>query len=329
MGNLQADMDVDEGQARVLCYAKPMMRKTTWALKAAEAGFNVIYFDFEGQIQVANQLSPEARGRIFRVNCATNAKTFANCGLFMVLRAMAGERMLYDEEARVFVPATRVEADKTYVSIDLTKATYRDIVCTDSWTAMVEVMQMIAQGNVDPANVSKLEWDDIAKNRHAMDLFVANMKKLRTHFLVTGHVETYAKRKKDVAANEKPEIAIESVRIQPVSVSRPHGEVMAKGFTDVLRFTKRSETTGVMITTKGDDDTDGGSRSMPPAVYKFEELNFTNFVPKSHAEAVAQNEKFSSDAVCELTGEDFIAERAASKSSSSINVGAKPSILKR
>lgn len=330
MGNLQTDMDADEGQARVFSFAKPMMRKTTWMLKAAEEGFNVIYFDFEGQYQVANQLSPEARGRIFRIDCSPNVKSFQNCGLFMFLRAMAGETMLYDEVERKFVSASKVEEGKTYVGIDLTKATYGDIVCGDSWTSIVETFTMIAQNSIDPSSVTKIEWDDIAKARHSLDLMVANMKKLRTHFHFSGHVETYAKRKKDAAASDKPEVAVESIRVQPMSISRPHGEVMCKGFTDVLRFTKANEIAGVMITTKGNEDTEGGSRSMPPANYKFDDLNFSNFVPLAHKELAAQNTVFSSNAVKTVKGEDFLAQRAAAKGASKgITVGDKPSILKR
>lgn len=323
MAALEEALD-NSALSRILVYGAAKMRKTWWATAAAELGFNVILADVDYGLHVTRNLTPEARKRIFAMDMRCPAEDFKNCGAAALVRAMQGSAVLYDEGTRRYVPMNKAEPERKYVKIDVAKLTSRDVLIIDSWTALYTHLVCMDRNIVDATSINKLEWDDYQKMRIALDHFLSNMARLNCHVIVIAHGEEWAKRRADAPAKSKPEEAIESIRTQPMSVTRSHAATMAKHFTDVLFFSSPNPMVGVMISTKGSDDFDAGSRSLPPMVKKFDEITFAQFVPPAHVDAVSTNSQYSSLGVQEVTGAELIAARPQS---ATISVGAKPTIL--
>ena len=306
---------------RMFLYGSPGTRKTWWAGRAAEAGFNVILADIDHGHKILKQLSPEARKRIFHIDMRAPDDGYGNSGSAALAYAMNGTVTFFDEETRKFVGRTKLDPARKYVQLDFSRLTNRDILIVDSWTAKVQQLGLLNQVIVDPTKLSKFEWDDYAKMRLVLDHFLSGVKKCNGHVIVIGHTDTYAKRKKDASEKAKPEDAIEQIRTQPYSVTRAHAETMAANFSDVLHFEINSSMVGTMITTKGDADFDAKSRSMAPITASFEKLRFEQFVSQTNLDLVKDNPVYSSQAAKEVMGSDVIAAIEANKGSADIKVG--------
>lgn len=320
----------DSDNVRILIYGDAKMRKTTFALRAAELGFNVILCDIDYGFHVAKTLTPEARRRIFHVDMRAPVEGYQNCGAMTLAHAMNGGTVVYNEQSRTYTRTTAVEADQSYVVFELSKLTSRDVLVIDSWTQLFQHITLADRRVSDPLQVPKLEWDDYAKLRLALDHFISNMQRLNCHVIVVGHGEDWAKRKADAPAKAKAEDAIKEIRTQPMSVSRAHAMTLAKNFTDVLFFEAPNAMTGVQINTKGTDTFNAGSRSIPPGVKPFDKVSFADFVPQSMLDLVKSNEKYSALGVRTMQGADLLAAREAAKANSQIPVdGKKPSLIKQ
>ena len=307
--------------ARLMLYGPPGSRKTWWAGMAAELGFNVILADIDHGHKILRQLSPEARKRIFHIDMRAPDDGYANCGSAALAYAMNGAVTFYDEETRRYVPKNKIDVDRTYVQLDLSRMSNCDVLVVDSWTAMVQQLGLLSAVIIDPTKLNKFEWDDYAKMRLVLDHFLAGAKKSNGHIMVIGHTDTYAKRKKDAAEKAKPEDAIEQIRTQPYSVTRAHAETMANNFSDVLYFEISSSMVGTTISTKGDVDFDAKSRSIAPTSAPFTKLQFDQFVSKTNLEQAKANTVYSSEAAKTVTGAEILAAIEANKGTATINVG--------
>lgn len=314
------DESLEEDQLScVLVYGRPMTRKTWWALAAAEAGFNVVYADFDNNLQVAQNLSPEARKRIYRLDLRMPVGTLSNNGAYALMKAAQGSVILYDEKLRQYVPAARAEPEVTYTLLDFSKLGPDTILIIDSWTAMQTALSQAQRNILDPTDVGKQEWDDYAKLRLADDVFISNLNKLNCHSIMVGHVETYVKKKPGADPKSKtPHQDIESVREQPASATRAHGEQLAKSFSDVLFFTQPRQGQSVVIKTSGYDNFDAGCRSLPPGTHQWENLQFTDLLSDG-AKAIGESAG-PLQGITAITGEQVAEERGAAKGAATINV---------
>lgn len=312
---------------RILIYGAAKTRKTFWALRAAELGFNVILADLDHGFHIAQALTPEARRRIYRLDMRSPEADYNNGGAYVLANAVQGKATLFDEDARKYVAASRVEETKSYVRLDLNNLTSKDVLVLDSWTAFYTQLAAGTRNVVDPSIVDKLEWDDIQKLRLVLDHFIQGLTKLPCHVIVIGHGEEWAKRKADAPAKAKPEDAIEAVKTQPMSITRPHAATLAKNFTDVLYFEVPNSMQGTMISTKGGEDFAAGSRRFPDSIKKFDDLSFATFVAPEDLRLVATNSAFKTEGLVEVAGSEIAAQRSASKPG--ITVGKAPITLNR
>ena len=317
MGKLDDDLE-EADFARIMAYGPPGVRKTWWATRAAELGFNVILADLDNGYKITRQLSPEARKRVFRIDMRAPNDGYENCGAMALSHALNGNACYFDEETRKYTPRTKLDPEREYVHLDFSKLTPRDVLIIDSWTIFVQQLGLVGRSVLDPIKIAKFEWDDYAKIRLVLDHVLSNMKRINCHIIVIGHSETNAKRKKNAGEKEKPETAIEQIRLQPASATRAHGELLANAFSDVLYFEIPNTIQGTTIDTSGTVDFDAKSRSLAPKIYKFADLDFSPFVAPAHIEAVAGNHEYSSEGVRLVKGADM---QAQSEVSSSIDVG--------
>jgi len=316
-----------EQLVRALIYGRPMTKKTWWALAAAEAGFNIIYADFDNNLQVARNLSPEARKRIYRLDMRMPQGTNSNNGAYALMKAVKGDVILYNEETRQYVAAANAvkEPETVFTRLDFSKLGADTILVIDSWTAW-QVNLSAAQRNIlDPTAVTKPEWEDHAKLRLADDVFISDLCRLNCHSIMIGHVETYVKKKPGSDPKSRtPHLDIETVREQPASATRAHGEQLAKSFTDVLFFVQ-PQSGHVMIKTNGDDDFDAGSRSAKPGSFKWEDLQFSNLLTEG---AAAIGKKAGPlQGITQITGAQLAAERESAKGSATIATPVTTGIL--
>ena len=326
MPRIDETLDQDE-RAQILLYGASKTRKTTWALRAAELGFNVIYCDTDHSYHIAKQLTPEARKRIYHLDMRVPEGTFNNSGAATLLKAADQTPIYYDELDRRYAAASKLDPEREYALLDFSKLTKNDVLVVDSWSALVTHISYTQRPIVDVLAVKKLEWDDYNHIRLALDVFITNLTKLPCHVIVVGHSETYAKRRPDANPKDKPHEAIEQVRMQPFSATRAHGEQLSSRFVDTLYFEIASAMAGVTISTRGSNDFDAGSRTIAPATKKFDDLQFDQFVSKSNLEAVKSNMSFSSAAITSRLGADFIADRGPQ--AATIKVGTSPFTIKQ
>ena len=73
--------------AMILVYGRAKTQKTTWALRAAEEGYNVIMADMDYSFQVAQNLSPAAQARIYHLDMRMATGEANNSGALTLLKA--------------------------------------------------------------------------------------------------------------------------------------------------------------------------------------------------------------------------------------------------
>ena len=315
----------DNGAARIMIYGAPGTRKTWWALNAAQFGFHVILADLDGKFQIARQLDAATQSRIYHLDMRPTGD-YKLSGAATLAMAAQGSAVYFDEEAREFVPANKIVADRTYTKLHLQAGGLSTVLVIDSWAAFIQQIAAINVPVRDATTVSKLEWDDYQKVRLAADLFIANLKRLNCHLIVTGHDETYARKRPDADSKAPLKDQIEAVRVQPSSITRAHGETMARMFNDVLHFEIPSTMVGTMIDTAGSENFDALTQSVKPGRYKWDNLQFDQFVAPGILNAVANSGPFSSPMVVPMLGADILAARSAN-ASASVNVPAGGTVL--
>ena len=307
-------------QVRALLYGQAMTRKTWWALRAAEEGFNIIYWDFDANYQVANNLSEEARDRISIIDARLPGETVDNNGALLLAKCLeASTNLLYDEQTRRYVAASKVEAEKEYLKINLYATGPHDILVIDTWTALQTALIRTQKTIVDPTMVAKLEWDDYNKLRLLDDIMLDNIRRLPCHVVVIGHEETYAKKRPDANPQGKPHEIIESVRQQVSSASRAHGETMPAKFTDVLHFSVKTQGGPTTLSTRGSTEVDAGSRRFAPGNYAWDKFKFGDLVPDQIREAAKTSQP--SAALQYITGQEVMDARSAAPAVGVISTG--------
>ena len=94
---------------------------------------------------------------------------------------------------------------------------------------------------------------------------IESLKALPCHVIIIGHQNTYEKYR-GTGRDRK----LISVREQPISTSNPHSQTLDTHFDEFYSFYRRGSIN--YIDTSGDVGRAGGSRTMEPKAWKWEEL---------------------------------------------------------
>jgi len=248
---------------RVLCYGSAHSKKTWWAGTAAEAGFNVLFLEGDGNWSILQNINKKDHDRINVIDFSDKQKeaVFAKA----LVRLLKQGKLIWDEATKT---ATALKPfPESAVCIDLTKLTQNDVVVVDSWTALVYSLsvQYSRENGIDMSDPDKADRDYYGW-AGKLALWVLNqLKTLPCHVVVIAHSTVYEKYSKD-GKN------MEMQRRQPLSTSGPNAMQMASKFTDVLFFYAKG--VAFKIDVSGDADKDGGSRSLAPKTYSWDELQF-------------------------------------------------------
>lgn len=253
---------------RVLVYGPAKSRKTTWALSAAEAGFNVLLFDMERGGGIARILSPEARSRIYVLDVADNIDNAF--GAKFVASLFTSKKLYLNEGTRQLI----VNPRDSFTELDIRSFGSDTVLVLDSYTALVysSLKEYASENNIDLSEASKTEWDGYGWQGRFLSWFIKNWTSIQNcHTIMIGHATNYEKYKKD-PTNPRKQGPLEWTRRQPISSSNPHGMQIAREFTDVLYMYVDNRQT--KIDTRGGQYEDAGSRAVKPDLYNWADLSF-------------------------------------------------------
>lgn len=300
---------------RALIYGKDKTKKTWWSLKAAEAGYNVILLDGDDGSSIVTQLPLEARKRILIVN-AVNTRTRAVFALFMASFMKPGNDFLWDEEGKCSLPIlTKRQPHKSYIRFQPDKLCNNDVVIIDSWTALAAstLIQFCLEQGIDLSTVEKDEDQFAHFNFQAryLDHILNQIHALPCHVIVIGHEQTWEQMK-----GKGKDRKVVATFTQPISSTGPQGQKLGKHFSEVLHFSKLSDT-AYRINTGGDETKAGGSRTLAPQIWKWEEVT-----PRVLFEAVgakARNEPCAG-AIFLAPGEELILAKSNTTNTQAVEI---------
>lgn len=231
-----------------LILGDPKVGKTEWALKAAEAGFNLLYADGDVAGQTINEVAPEHRHRIFYLDIADRLDggldprmidwmtAFFNATTFLWNDTKQRE---YSKTSDSHDPETGACLDEIWV-IKPSRLDHNWIFVLDSWSAAA-YSAMVAKAKsegIDLADIEKAERNLYQGTGNRLTNFAVILKSFQCHVIVIGHGAQYEKRKSPEgmsvkeAAKENNQI-VEWTKMVPKSSSNPHGLTMGKHFSDI------------------------------------------------------------------------------------------------
>ena len=249
---------------RELVFGPPKAKKTWWAAKAAEAGFNVVLVDGDDGTHILNQISDEAKSRIQIVD-AVDKLNKSIMAVFMV-NLLKGKPFVWDEQVKSMIVGNKNDEHSHY-TFDVSKFTMNDVLIIDSWTALSwsVAFRYCIENAIDLSNATKTEWDGYGWSGRMLNWILNQLSALPCHVIVIGHQDEYSKRKSDGKT-------VEFTRTQVKSVSGPHSMQIAKHFSDVLFF--KIVGSAFKIDASANKDRDGGSRNIEPKTFDWNELQF-------------------------------------------------------
>lgn len=257
---------------RVLGWGESQTRKTWWAGKAAEAGFNVIMLDGDGNWQILKNIQPAAQPRLNIIDVQNTLKkaVFAE---FLTYFLVEG-KVTYSESLKQFYKFTNANMPADTMQLDWGKLDKNCVLIIDSWTAFARsiMYRFSIENHIDLTDPEKVEWDGYRWSAAIANHIMEGLKMLPCHIIVTGHEVLYEK-SKQVKRGKKTEKIVEYQRRQIISTSGPHAMEMAKNFSDNLHFVA-SGPLATTINAQKEENSEGGSRTIAPGIYQWDKLQF-------------------------------------------------------
>lgn len=266
--------------AKDLILGDPKAGKTEWAMKAAEAGFNVLYADGDVAGQTISAIDPAARSRIFYIDIADRLdgglepRMVDWCSEFFTATTFLwndSKQAEYSRKQDSHDEETGACLDEIW-EIKPSRLDHNWVFVLDSWTTLAYsamVAKAIDEG-ISLADIEKAERNMYQGTGNRLTNMLSTIQKMQCHVIVIGHPRQYEKRRspdgKTVReAMKENEQIIEWTKMVPASSSNPHGLTMGKyfsdiGWIDINRVGKRemtfdisaSRVSGGHLTGKGD-----------------------------------------------------------------------------
>lgn len=265
-----SNIEEHDRATRTLVYGRDKSRKTFWASRAAEFGYNTILVDGDDGSSITRNLPVEAKKKLLIVDVVdtTNRNAFS---MFMASFLKPNNEFLWDEQDKCSVPlATKRNPEHSYIQFDPSKLTTNDVVIIDSWTALADStkMQFAKETGFDLTAIQREGDQFVLPNFQArmLDWILSRLHTLPCHVIVIGHEQTWEKYK-----GQGKDRKLVGTYTQPYSSTGPHAQKLGKHFENVLFFYKLSDT-AYRVSSVGDDSTAAGSRLIPPDRYKWEDI---------------------------------------------------------
>lgn len=264
---------------RELCYGPAKVKKTWWAMRAAEAGFNVILLDGDDGSQIISQIDAASKSKIQIINIVD--KTDAPIMCHFIVRLLTGDPFIWDEQDKaVLLRAESAKEDHSYYVFDISKLTSNDVLVLDSWSAFCWSIawRWYKENNIKVADAEQVKselWPGYRWSGAMASWVLTQLKTLNCHVILIGHQMVFEK-KKDELINGKLRPVVQWSRTQVRSTSGPHGMTLADAFVDILYFNVKGSR--FSINTSIETDRDGGCRFIKPGDYRWEELQFIDII---------------------------------------------------
>ena len=145
---------------RLLLYGQQKMRKTWWAGKFAEAGFNVLLIDSDDGTQILKQIAPKAQHLIQIVNSKDDFDRA--CAFLFLTNFLKGKPIVWDDTARRSIyNIDDANKEHAHYALDISKFNSNTVLILDTWTAIapLTMLQFALTNNIDLTDASKTEWD--------------------------------------------------------------------------------------------------------------------------------------------------------------------------
>lgn len=243
---------------RVLMYGPSHTKKTWWAGAAAEAGFNVLMLNGDGNFQVLYNLTEAAQARVRLINCKDGMKQPTFCHTIARLLNTTNTVVWDDVNNRVVNNFKNIDKEHGHFVLDVKKLTSNDVFVVDAWTSLCGSMlvDFANTHNIDLSDAAKQEWDGYGHNGRQATWVLDQLKALPCHVIVVAHEAVWEKRRGGKGPDKNDVLA---TRLQIVSTSANHAKIVPSKFTDCLH----TELVGVnqlSIDGRPHGDQEGGSR---------------------------------------------------------------------
>lgn len=281
---------------RVLAFGPPKARKTWWAARAAECGFNVIILDGDDGSHIVNPgtISADALKRIGIVQCAD----VGSKPVFwpVINRFFKRERFALDEVSRdIRLSPQGCNLDHSHVVFDASKLTKNDVLVIDSWTALSASVRLTnaIQMRIELDDGEKVERELYGTDFNVLNWVLQQFKGLSCHLIIIGHEVNWEKRTPDGKT-------ILEQRKQLISSSGNQAKRIPAYMSDVLYFQIVGSDTRIL--TSADKEREGGCRIIPPGTYFFDNpdvnkrLTFEDMCRRCNVPH-PENEIYSSEAI--------------------------------
>lgn len=232
---------------KALILGDPKAGKTDWTMRAAEAGFNVLYMDGDVAGQTVAGLSNAAKNRIFYMDIADKLDGGVDPHMIQtVADFFTTSRFLWnDSKQRAYSRAKDEHDPETGAALDEIwefrpgKLDHNWVLAIDSWTTL-SYSAMLAKAQdqgVSLADVEKIERGLYQGVGNRLTNILATIQKAPCHIVVIGHPAQYEKTAspsgKTVREVKETDRVIEWTKMIPKSSSNPHGLTMGKFFSDI------------------------------------------------------------------------------------------------
>lgn len=258
-----------------MLYGPAKTKKTWWAGAAAEAGFNVLFFEGDGNFGILKNLSQEAQERVYVVP----ARDRLNKAVFAELMAVFLETktLIWDEKEQVARQKITKDLRDQCIFIDKADLDTNWVIVVDSYTALCASisLQYCLENAIALSDAKKTDWDGYAWAGRLATFMIQQLKNIfDCHVIVIGHSDVYEKKK---TVGDKQ--VTDWTRMLPKSTSGPHALTLAKNFTDIFLFSIVGTT--FYIDTRADKDRDGGTINIKPDRYKWDDLQFADVIKQA------------------------------------------------
>jgi len=227
--------------SRILLVGPAKSGKTHYALQAALAGYNILYFDGDAAGPVIARQPKEIRDRIFYFPIHdTTAGGYSSKMAEVLYEFFSRKTFIWNDTKQCIYSAAKSDPDDVIWGVSFQQLDRKTLIVIDSITSLsISITNMIAaNANIDMAEMEKFERTAYTPMRNKMNFYLSAITGANCHIVAIGHPDEWEQRRKkpntdakEAAKEENLEIV--AIREVPVGVSKPHASRIASKFTDV------------------------------------------------------------------------------------------------